>query len=230
MLPGRPTWVSPHRYYEGNLWILIRIGWRRGVRLNTSIQTLAEWVPPHRGTLIEISVSGSDHLQRQAGALSGQRVLCTVLPDLGPQAWGLFYHPAWEENSQSNLLHNITPIPTRLERLTSPTQLLNISSGTSLLGSLTRESGQLHCPILQSCLAGTKPTVLLNCCQPNATSLTQALRQWPDPNRDPENKLHLPKDTTSWSFQNPKLSWLVKDPLCWSEPVMSARGNSYSNA
>lgn len=125
----------------------IRIGWRRGVPLiTTSIQTLADWVPPHRGTLIEISVSGSDHLQPQAGALSDQRVWCTVLPDSDPQAWGLFLHPAWEANSQSDLLLNITPIPTRLERPTSPTQLLTTSPATSPLGSLTRASEQPQSP------------------------------------------------------------------------------------
>lgn len=78
-------------------------------------------------------------------------------------------------------------------------------------------------PILQSCLGKESSPSLTELLSARSNPLTSALKQWPHPHRDPKSKPHLSKDTTRWPIQNPKLSWLVKDCFCWSEPVIARR-------
>lgn len=108
------------------------------------------------------------------------------------------------------------------EANSQPHPLLSIVPSSDHLEILTRESRQPQSP--NSALLGREPSQQ---CYKNAFSCqhplspTSELRQWRFPKIDFDSKFQTHKDVTSWPVQNPKLSQLVKNCLCQSEPVKS---------
>lgn len=132
MLPGRPTWVWPHRNCWGNLWNLTmrdQIEMKKRVRfIATSVQIMANHISAYSSAKVKIlpetlSVYRAEHVDVWPGSLDGNYAW-SGSPVNGP------YWP-WSQK----------------KKICSPFQLLSLASNLVHWGSLARELGQSQSPL-----------------------------------------------------------------------------------